>query len=262
MDELKDLTLDLHTCRDPFQQANYFCGNGECRLVHQIQIMNSLWEVLHIFRFWYLWWWQHPGTLSPRNKRQEDHRWIQHVGATPNMISHTSPPPASCKNYGILLWTCTDCGITKAHFGKSQGNFHAGLWSLRQHEPGNTFDAGVALSFVLFFCCVPIQKEKGASMRQRKGENNKDGRGLSVGRFAAQQQDGKPTSASINNLYELLRPEGVPQLWAIPQLWQLLISCTFFTHTRMDASIWNIISSLRLCWSAAIKGFSFFFFFL
>lgn len=24
---------DLHTCRDPTQRANYFCGNGECSLV-------------------------------------------------------------------------------------------------------------------------------------------------------------------------------------------------------------------------------------
>lgn len=47
---------------------------------------------------------------------------------------------------------------------------------------------------------------------QKREENNKGNQAFSVRHFAAQQRDGEPTSASINNLYELLRPEGVPQL--------------------------------------------------
>lgn len=47
--------------------------------------------------------------------------------------------------------------------------------------------------------------------------------------IAVQQQDGEPTSAPIDNLYELLRLEGALQLWAIPQLWQILITCTLHT---------------------------------
>lgn len=175
------------------------------------------------------------------------------------MDSDTSHPLAKCKNYGVY-YECVSTTLSwNIILGNGEGNF---TWAFgAQSNMRHTFDAGSA-GFVMRWYeqrrCIN-ETEEG---RER---GNKDGPGSSVACFAVRQRDGEPTSAPIDNLYKLLRPEGALQLWAIPQLRQLLISCTLHTHTHtrvldvshsnMTASIWNIISSVKLCLSDAQKVF-------
>lgn len=114
--------------------------------------------------------------------------------------------------------------------------YFGALFSHGPLEPAAThlMPASLFLLFCFFLCVrAPIQKrERGLNETEGKERITKTARAFLFARFAAQQRDGEPTSASINNLYELLRPEGVPQLWAIPPLWQLFISCTLLTRTH------------------------------
>lgn len=73
-----------------------------------------------------------------------------------------------------------------------------------------TFDAGSAGFVVRCYEQRRCINETEEGRERERG--NKDGPGSSVPCFAVRQRDGEPTSAPIDNLYKLLRPEGALQL--------------------------------------------------
>lgn len=131
------------------------------------------------------------------------------------MDSKTSHPLAKCKNYGVHfvyvknIWLrCLETAWRKRHMNT--------LTSV-------TDTWGTHLMEVPFV----VKTRRCLAERARASQFSR-----------TVQQDGEPTSAPINNLHKLLRPEGARQLLAIPQLWRILITCT------LEVSHWNMTTSL------------------
>lgn len=144
---------------------------------------------------------------------------------------------------------------------KCEGKFHiSALESQQQREPRHTRHTfGVGLRW---FCDV-VENQRGpqwASEREKWSTDSLlDGvphsSAARCGRMVSPHQHQSIISTSCRG------PEGALQLWAIPQLWQNLITGTLHTlvvsHWNMTTSFWCIFESVGLCLSDAQEAISF-----
>lgn len=113
--------------------------------------------------------------------------------------------------------------------------------------------------FVFFCVCTDTKRERGLNETEGKERITKTARAYLLG--ASQLSSGMASphqhqSIISTSCWDRKVCRSFERAHSSGSSWSHAHYSHTHTHSRTDASIWNIISSARLCWSAAIKGFS------